>query len=75
MTTTTTINYFSNTDLPFYVPFNSISVKSGQWMDDNERLCALMEPCADKPFLDSFSQYRTVVHAEFMYFLCNIADY
>ena len=33
---------------------NSISVKSGQWMDDNERLCALMEPCADKPFLDSF---------------------
>ena len=23
-------------------------------MDDDERLCALMEPCADKPFLDSF---------------------
>ena len=54
MTTTTTINYFSNTDLPFYVIFNSISVKSGQWIDDNERLCALMEHCADKPFLDSF---------------------
>ena len=54
MKTTTTINYFSNTDLPFYVLFNSISVKSGQWMDDNERLCALMEPYADKPFLDSF---------------------
>ena len=33
---------------------NSISVKSGQWMDDNERLCALMESCADKPFLDGF---------------------
>ena len=24
------------------------------WMDDNERLFALMEPCAYKPFLDSF---------------------
>ena len=31
-------------DLPFYVLFNSISVISGQWADDNERLCA-MEPC------------------------------
>ena len=31
-------------DLQFYVLFNSISVISGQWADDNERLCAL-EPC------------------------------
>ena len=27
-------------DLRFYVPFNSISIISGQWEDDNERLCA-----------------------------------
>ena len=30
-------------DLRFYVLFNSVSVISGQWADDNERLCA-MEP-------------------------------
>ena len=30
-------------DLQFYVLFNSISVISGRWADDNERLCA-MEP-------------------------------
>ena len=30
-------------DFQFYVLFNSISVISGQWADDNERLCA-MEP-------------------------------
>ena len=30
-------------DLRFYVLFNSISVISGPWADDNERLCA-MEP-------------------------------
>ena len=30
-------------DLQFYVVFNSNSVISGQWADDNERLCA-MEP-------------------------------
>ena len=30
-------------DLRFYVPFNSISVISGRWADDYERLCA-MEP-------------------------------
>ena len=30
-------------DLPFYFLFNSISVISGQWADDDERLCA-MEP-------------------------------
>ena len=28
-------------DLHFYVPFNNISVISGQWADDNERLCAI----------------------------------
>ena len=28
-------------DLQFYVLFNSISVISGQWADDNERLCAI----------------------------------
>ena len=31
-------------DLQFYVLFSSISVTSGHWADDNERLCA-MEPC------------------------------
>ena len=31
-------------DLQFYVLFNSISVISGCWVNDNERLCA-MEPC------------------------------
>ena len=31
-------------DIRFYVFFNSISDISGQWMDDNERLCA-MELC------------------------------
>ena len=31
-------------DLPFYFLFNSISVISGRWLDDNERLWA-MEPC------------------------------
>ena len=31
-------------DLQFYIHFNSISVISGQWADDNERLCA-MKPC------------------------------
>ena len=30
-------------DLQFYVLFNSISVISGPWLHDNERLCA-MEP-------------------------------
>ena len=30
-------------DLRVYVLFKSISVISGQWLDDNERLCA-MEP-------------------------------
>ena len=30
-------------DLRFYVLFNSVSVISGRWADDNERLCA-MEP-------------------------------
>ena len=30
-------------DLQFYVLFNSISIISGQWEGDNERLCA-MEP-------------------------------
>ena len=30
-------------DLRFYVLFNSISVISGRWADDNDRLCA-MEP-------------------------------
>ena len=30
-------------DLRFYVLFNSFSVISEQWADDNERLCA-MEP-------------------------------
>ena len=29
--------------LQFYVLFNNISVISGQWVDGNERLCA-MEP-------------------------------
>ena len=28
-------------DLLVYVFLNSISVKSGQWADDNERLCAM----------------------------------
>ena len=27
--------------LPFYILFNSISVISGQWAGDNERLCAV----------------------------------
>ena len=31
-------------DLQFYVLFNSLSVISGQWEVDNERLCA-MELC------------------------------
>ena len=28
-------------DLRFYVLFNSISVISGRWADDNDRLCAM----------------------------------
>ena len=28
-------------DLQFYILFNSISVISGQWADDNERPCAM----------------------------------
>ena len=28
-------------DLRFYVFFNTISVISGRWADDNERLCAM----------------------------------
>ena len=31
-------------ELQFYSHFNSISVISGQWLGDCERLCA-MEPC------------------------------
>ena len=31
-------------DLRLYVLFNSISVISGRWTDDNEMLCAI-EPC------------------------------
>ena len=30
-------------DLRFYILFNSISVISGRWADDNEKLCK-MEP-------------------------------
>ena len=30
-----------NTQMGFSVLFNSISVKSGQWEVDNERLCAM----------------------------------
>ena len=30
-------------DLGFYILFNSISIILGQWLDNNERLCA-MEP-------------------------------
>ena len=30
-------------EMRFYVIFNSIEVISGQWTDDNEKLCA-MEP-------------------------------
>ena len=28
-------------DLLFYILFNSISVISGQWADDNDRLCTV----------------------------------
>ena len=28
-------------DLRFYILFNSISVTSGGWVDNNERLCAM----------------------------------
>ena len=28
-------------DLRFYLLFNSVSVISGRWADDNERLCAI----------------------------------
>ena len=31
-------------DLQFYILFNSILVKSGRWVGDNDRLCAV-EPC------------------------------
>ena len=31
-------------NLRFYVLFNSISVISGLWADDNERLCAMETP-------------------------------
>ena len=31
-------------DLHFYILFNSISVISGQWEIDNERLCAMELP-------------------------------
>ena len=31
-------------DLRFYVLFKSISVISGRWADDNERLCAMEPP-------------------------------
>ena len=31
-------------DLQSYILFNGISVISGLWVDDDERLCA-MEPC------------------------------
>ena len=31
-------------DLGFYVLFNSISVISGWWADDNEKLCAMENP-------------------------------
>ena len=36
-------------DMRFYVLFNSISVISGRWADDNEKLCALEPPddCKD----------------------------
>ena len=33
-------------DLRFYILFNSISVISGRWADDNERLCAMGTPFA-----------------------------
>ena len=35
--------WVSPCDLRFYILFNSISVISGRWAGDNERLCA-MEP-------------------------------
>ena len=35
-------------DLRFYVLFNSISVTSGQCLDDNERLCAMKQFTVEK---------------------------
>ena len=48
-------------DMRFYVLFNSISVKSGRWEIDNERLCAmeLRLRCDVKPTLDG---YLVVLH-------------
>ena len=45
----------------FYVLFNSISVISGRWEIDNERLCAmeLHSRCDVKPTLDG---YLVVLH-------------
>ena len=37
------VQYMWMDDLRFYVLFNSISVTSGRWLDENEKLCA-MEP-------------------------------
>ena len=35
-------------DLQFYILFNSITAISGQWADDNERLCAIEPHMVEK---------------------------
>ena len=51
-------------DLQFYILFNSISVMSGRWAGDNERLC-VMEPFTAEKIPTSrgpLDQQASVVH-------------
>ena len=51
-------------ELGFYVPFNSISVISGRWKGEHERLCAIKD-C----FLNSIILVYIFIHNLILYFL------
>ena len=40
-------------DLQFYILFNNVSIISGQWENDNERLCSVKHCLRSKRFLPS----------------------
>ena len=48
-------------DLRIYVLFNSISVISGQWADDNIRLCAMeLREILEQKFMKVFEKYKGI---------------
>ena len=57
-------------ELGFYVPFNSISVTSGQWKSEHERLCAMKHL-----FVNSIILIYIFIHNFILYFYLIILFY